>query len=214
MYFFSNSYNFIDGTPNKNQCIKNLDKRIKLNSDFAKYRNSYCYGQIFKSSEKEYNRKIEIDSNDIRLILQKMYYYRNSAVEIFTETKSYFFNFFSEEDFEKFKKKIKKYLTKNKNITYFMPIRYKDEKKKEKKIGYIKMKTEFVEKNKKTSFIDFISNNEGINKICHFDLIILLNLIANRSYLDLTQYPVFPVLFFREKGNKQNLERKLDLHNV
>jgi len=208
--FFSNSYNFIDGTPNKNQCIKNLDKRIKLNSDFAKYRNSYCYGQIFKCSEKEYNRKIEIDSNDIRMILQKIYYYRKSAVEIFTETKSYFFNFFSEEDMEKFMDAIKVYLIKKTN--YFMPIKYKNKKKKKIKIGYIKMKDKFVKKNKKTSFIDFISYNEGINKICHFDLIILMNLIGNRSYLDLTQYPVFPVLFFREKGNKQNLERKLDLH--
>ena len=142
------------------------------------------------------------------MILQKIYYYRKSAVEIFTETKSYFFNFFSERDMEKFMDTIKVYLIKETN--YFMPIKYKNKKK----IGYIKMKDKFVKKNKKTSFIDFISYNEGINKICHFDLIILMNLIGNRSYLDLTQYPVFPVLFFREKGNKQNLERKLDLHKV
>ena len=204
--FLSNSYNWKDGTTNKNKC--NKDGKANNSSSKTDYFESLCYGQIFKCPKKEYNRKIEIDSNDIRMILQKIYYYRKSAVEIFTETKSYFFNFFSERDLEKFMDTIKVYLIKKTN--YFMPIKYK--KKKKIKIGYIKMKDKFVKKNKKTSFIDFISYNEGINKICHFDLIILMNLIGNRSYLDLTQYPVFPVLFFREKGNKQNLERKLDLH--
>ena len=198
--FFSNSYNLKDGTTNKNKCNK-IDDKVN---------NSLCYGQIFKCPKKEYNRKIEIDSNDIRMILQKIYYYRKSAVEIFTETKSYFFNFFSEKDLEKFMLTINKYLINE--TTYFMPIKYKNEKEMEKDIGYIKMKTEFVQKNKETSFIDFISHNEGINKICNFDLIILMNLIANRSYLDLAQYPVFPVLFFREKGKQENLDRKLDLH--
>ena len=56
------------------------------------------------------------------MILQKIYYYRKSAVEIFTETKSYFFNFFSEKDFDTFKEKIENYLIKKKN--YFMPIKY------------------------------------------------------------------------------------------
>ena len=211
--FFSNSYNFKDGTTNKDKCNKYVDeKENKPKSDLKEYINTLCYGQIIKCPEKEYNRKIEIDSNDIRMILQKIYYYRKSAVEIFTETKSYFFNFFSEKDFDTFKEKIENYLIKKKN--YFMPIKYKNEeiKKMETIIGYIKINTEFVKNNQDNSFIDFISHNEGINKICHFDLIILLNLIANRSYLDLNQYPVFPVLFFREKENKRNIERKFDTH--
>ena len=37
------------------------------------------------------------------------------------------------------------------------------------------------------------------NDISTFDLIILLNLISNRSYNDLYQYPVFPVLYLYDK---------------
>jgi len=53
--------------------------------------------------------------------------------------------------------------------------------------------------NTKLNFIDFISQKiyKGqIPEMCTFDIIILINLISNRLYKDLTQYPVFPVLFF------------------
>ena len=145
--FFSNSYDFKDGSTNNYKCNKYVNEKIKPKSDLEEYINTLCYGQIIKCPEKEYNRKIEIDSNDIRMILQKIYYYRKSAVEIFTETKSYFFNFFSEKDFDTFKEKIENYLIKKKN--YFMPINYKNEEKKKKEIiiGYIKMNTEFVKNN-------------------------------------------------------------------
>ena len=44
------------------------------------------------------------------------------------------------------------------------------------------------------------NNNSYINNnISTFDLIIILNLLSNRSYNDLYQYPVFPVLFFYDK---------------
>ena len=38
--------------------------------------------------------------------------------------------------------------------------------------------------------------------MCIFDIIILLNLISNRSYIDLYQYPVFPILNFYDKNGK------------
>ena len=104
--FFSNPYNFIDGKENKKKCNKEEKDKDKIEegdkTDYEKDE-ELCYGQIFKCPKKEYNRKIEINTNDIRndirMILKKIYCNSKSAVEIFTETKSYFFNFFSEEEF-------------------------------------------------------------------------------------------------------------------
>ena len=39
------------------------------------------------------NKKLIIEIKDIRMILKKIYFYRKSAVEIYTNNKSYFFNF-------------------------------------------------------------------------------------------------------------------------
>ena len=42
------------------------------------------------------------------------------------------------------------------------------------------------------------------NELSTFDIIILLNLLSNRSYNDLYQYPVFPLLFFYDKKDQDN----------
>ena len=36
----------------------------------------------------------------------------------------------------------------------------------------------------------------------NFDLILLINLLSNRSFNDLNQYPIFPMLYFYDKNNK------------
>ena len=61
-------------------------------------REKICYGEIFVCPEKDMNIKIFIDINDVRLILQRIYFYRKTAIEIFTDIKSYYFNF--AEDFK------------------------------------------------------------------------------------------------------------------
>ena len=77
-------------------------------------------------------------------------------------------------------------------------------------IGFIKINESFS-KNANIDFIDFISNSKDNNEMCNFDIIIFMNLVANRSYLDLNQYPVFPVLFLYDK-QKKNIERNFKLH--
>ena len=144
------------------------------------------------------------------MILYKIYYYRKSAIEIFTETKSYFFNFVSTEDFMKFLSIIDSYfqnsefiLKYGKEPIYYMPIVINSNKK----IGYLKMNN----KNSKADFLEFISNSGDNNDLCVFDIIIFINLIANRTYTDLNQYPIFPVLFVYDKFNK-SFERNFKLH--
>jgi len=215
--FFSNPYNFIDGKENKKKCNKEEKDKDKIEegdkTDYEKDE-ELCYGQIFKCPKKEYNRKIEINTNDIRndirMILKKIYCNSKSAVEIFTETKSYFFNFFSEEELTIFMSLIEYLPQKSKNdesLFHYMPIIIDSKEK----IGYIKMNKNF-DKNKDNDFINFISIKNDINQMCNFDLIIFLNLIANRSYLDLNHYPVFPAIFFYDQDKQKIVERYLDKH--
>ena len=58
-----------------------------------KKKENLCFGAIFVCPEKYMNIKIVINIKDIRMILKRIYFYRKSAIEIFTVNKSYFFNF-------------------------------------------------------------------------------------------------------------------------
>ena len=208
--FFSYSYDFDNEKENIFQCNKTDKDKDNANSINKDDLNNLCFGQIFKCPEKEKNRKIILDIKDIRMILNKIYYYRKSAIEIFTETKSYLFNFVSTEDFMKFISIIDSYfqnsefiLKYGKEPIYYMPIVINSTKK----IGYLKMNN----KNSKFDFFEFISNSGDNNDLCVFDIIIFINLIANRTYTDLNQYPIFPVLFVYDKFNK-SFERNFKLH--
>ena len=107
------------------------NKKIK---DKINEENSNCFGSIFKCPEKDMNTKIEINIKDIRMILRKIYFYRKSAVEIFTKNKSYFFNFShktsKEKNCEDFTNLFACF------ISEFYPIGIKTEKKKVEIIGY------------------------------------------------------------------------------
>ena len=209
--FFSYFYDFENNEEKYLQCNKiNNNKDIMNNDKIEETVKNFCYGQLFKCPKKDKYRKIEIDFKDIRMILSKIYFYRKTGIEIFTETKSYFFNFFSTEEFDKFITNIEPYFQNSEKITnekepiYFFPITIDNNKK----IGYLKT----AKKTQKTDFIEFISNCCDNNEISAFDIIILMNLVANRSYLDLNQYPVFPVMFFYDGVKPQSIERNFKSH--
>ena len=200
----------------------------KSTPNYNKKKDKLCYGAIFVCPEKYMNIKIVIDIKDIRMILKRIYFYRKSAVEIFTTNKSYYFNFaddsdkntanFSEKNCENFINMFGFY------ISEFFPIIITKEI-----IGYSRQFQEMLEKYKDSDkkydinignkfipslFVHWASNIKGI-EYSTLDLLIYLNLLSNRSYNDLFQYPVFPLLFFydKDKDNKYHLlDRKLNLH--
>ena len=203
IYFYGNQ----DGIQNDEIfcCNKKIEKDDKKNN-----KEILCYGSLFKSPKKESKKKIKIELNEIRMILRRIYFYKKSAIEIFTETKSYYFNFQSE-------KKVRdmiSILISPCEKSYF-PLNVNDDK-----IGYIKFNKKYIEVNftdlinKKNNFIEYLSNKTSMRQLCemsNFDLIITLNLISNRSYIDLFQYPVFPNLFFYENRN-EIIQRDLKIH--
>ena len=196
LFYFKNNKiifkNLLEGKVKNDS--KDKDKEI---DDMYDEERDVCFGSYFKKYEKDKNLfKLSINLSDIKMLLKRKYYYKNSSIEIFTfNNKSYFFNFESE--------KIRKILLKiiiNK-IGYFSII--------------INDMKESNNKNNKDNEIGFINNMNfsGINKleskknifklskiikiwknweISNFEFLMTLNILSNRSYLDISQYPVFP----------------------
>ena len=164
-----------------------------------------CYGSTFPCPKKDYGNIYNIKSKDIMFILIREYYHRVSAIEIFTSNhKSYFFNF------NKFFINDK---SKNLNLTlktislYFNKIKINIEKQ-DKKIllGYYNPD---YEQYLYPLFSEDINVWEKKN-ICYsnYDKIIIINLLSNRSFKDIYQYPVFP-MFYNHIGIK---ERDMNTH--
>ena len=176
--------------------------------------NGRCYGSNFPCLKKEFNRKILIKSNDIRFILIRNYYRKTSGLEIFTykNNKSYYFNFQEKIVYnvpeKNSKNKINKNIILNEviNNTNFEILTLKKEI------------TLFYNKNYENNIFPLLlEKNSWNNKLYfynNFDLLIIINLLSNRSFKDLYQYPVFPNLYkvinILDKNKKQ--ERNLGEH--
>ena len=204
-------YSFQDEIQNDEKyCCNKKREKDDIKDNKKDNKKILCYGSLFKSQKKESKKKIKIELNEIRMILRRIYFYMKTAIEIFTETKSYYFTFQSE---KKVRDMISILISPCEN-SYF-PLNVNDDK-----IGYIKFNKKYIEGNftnlinKKNNFIEYFSNKTSMGELCemsNFDLIIILNLISNRSYSDLFQYPVFPNLFFYEKKN-EIIQRDLKVH--
>ena len=189
-----------DETCNKNPI--NTDKTIR-NTIINCKNDQICYGSIFPYAKKEFNRKILIKSKDIKFILIRNYYRRLSAIEIFTfkSNKSYYFNFSETINLKSLNNlNLLKVINDNKNFIKF-------KLNKNYPGGWYNKK---YENNMFPLFSEQI--NEWKNKIYFYnkyDLLITLNLLSNRSFKDIYQYPVFPILY---KPIKIIGEKERDLH--
>ena len=163
-----------------------------------------CFGSYFMFHQKDKNLyRISIKYKDIKLILLKRYYYKSSALEIFTVTnKSYYFNFKYEEERGVFLDELipkledprqlindLRDLKNNLNVIgYIMHTQVVKDKRK-----YTKREIEKMENEKRKA----IKLSKTINdwtkwKINNFSFLMWMNFFANRSYNDISQYPVFP----------------------
>ena len=205
IYFYSHPYEIQNNEGEKFCC--NKDKEDKINKIgrtlVEKEHDNLCYGSIFKCPKKDANKKIKIEFEHIRLVLSRIYFYRDSALEIFTETKSYFFNFFSN---GKKNSVIDTFLYPSQK-SYF-PINIGGNR-----IGYMKLNSKIIDKNKFSNLIEMDNNlinlfteqtsKGGLWEMCNFDIIMIINLLSNRSFNDLYQYPIFPVLYLCDKENNE-----------
>ena len=155
-----------------------------------------CFGSFFMFHRKDKNLyKISIKFESIKFLLFKRYFYKNTAFEIFTKTnKSFYFNFKYEKDREKFINQLIKVLPKTKPIINDI----KEIKDGLNIIGYSfgdyyfhKIKSKDKEKTNNV-LLSLIIKDWKKWRINNFSFLMHLNFFANRSYNDLSQYPVFP----------------------
>ena len=175
-----------------------------------------CYGSYFMFHHKDKNLyKISIKYSDIKLIFRRKYYYKDSALEIFTiYNKSFYFNFKYENDREIVLQNIIKKMGDCNKIVLDL----KDTKDNfDNVIGF---EHNLENKNIRKSF--FKKNIVGISdkiklwkkfQISNFELLMWLNIYSNRSYNDLSQYPVFPwiLIDFQDPLKKEIIQNNLNI---
>ena len=163
-----------------------------LDDDYDQDRQT-CFGSYFVFHPKDKDLyKISIKYNDIKYILKRKYYYKNSGLEIYTNTnKSFYFNFKYEKECET---AINDIIGKFKNFKQIIDD-LKDQKDSSSNnvIGYqnntLKAKKKSKDNKLKLSKIVLKWKNW---KITNFEFLMWLNIFGNRSYNDISQYPVFP----------------------
>ena len=154
-----------------------------------------CFGSYFMFHHKDKNLyKISIKYDEIKWIFRRRYYFKNSALEIFTtQNKSFYFNFKYENDREIFLSNILKKLKDFNKII----IDLKDEKDIfDNVVGYQNniILNNTKKKSMKKKEIGLSTKLESWKKwkISNFEFLMWLNIFSNRSYDDISQYPVFP----------------------
>ena len=172
-----------------------------------------CFGSYFVCHPKDKDLyKITINYNDIKWIFRRRYYYKNTGLEIFTvSNKTFYLNFKYEEDRE---------VVLNELIKKLDLVQIIDDIKDNKDIfgnvlGYenssviIKKKKKKKEKksDKKIKLSKKIKDWKNW-KITNFEFLMWLNIYSNRSYNDISQYPVFPWTLKRYKDPLQ-VEQKI-----
>ena len=170
----------------------------------AKDNSELCHGSIFSSMKKENNRYIYLPKEKIIFVIIRIYYHRFSAIEIFTsDNKSYYFNFNREFEGSIEKNKNKIIIELNNNFKTI-------ELKCSKLLGWYNPD---FEKFYFPLFSGFIDKWDEKFAYSNFDKLMIINLFSNRSFHDLNQYPIFPMLY-DEIGLKREMNKPIGFQEL
>jgi len=174
-----------------------------------------CFGSYFVCHPKDndlYN--IRIKYNDIKWIFRRRYYYQNSGLEIFTiNNKTFYFNFKFEKQREKAIIEILNKLNDYSKIIYDL----KDTKDIfDNVIGYENSTIVVDPKKKGTKKIKVSKKLELWKewKITNYELLMWLNIYGNRSFNDISQYPVFPWILNSYQDPLKNENEDEEKYNI
>ena len=184
---------FYDEVENKNNennnnlldnIYTNLEDDISYDKDMG-----CCYGSLFPYHKRDKEKcYFNILYGNIKYLFIRNYYYRDTAVEIFTfKNKSYFFNFKLKDDLLLF---ISDIISNNSNIKFRqITANVHDDKDKNKILGYEQL---LPYMKNKTYPISNKTEEWQNYKISTLEYLMWLNIYSGRSFNDLNQYPVFP----------------------
>jgi len=213
------SQNFNNSKNNNNQDLLEFKKsNSKISIDVNEIDLHYdeqrktCVGSYITYHKKDIDKLIRnFPYNEIKFIFKRNYYLRKSGLEIFISNQSYYFNFKSNEERDGALKEILNYLEYKKELKsdinfkhYYQNINYENTNanffnEKDNIIGYENLAATLpnyqLNQIKKSSKIETVSNKLEswlMWKISNFEMLMWLNLLGNRSYSDISQYPIFP----------------------
>ena len=149
-----------------------------------------CFGSYFVWHHKDVDiSSFSISFEQINFFFRKRYYYKNSGMEIFSKNnKSYFFNFKEEDNRE---------IVINEILSHLKdPAKIIDDLKDPKDsfdniVGYLNQYSPNKKRVKKLKLSKQIAKWTNW-EISNFEMLMWLNFFSNRSYLDISQYPVMP----------------------
>ena len=178
-----------------NNLISNSEDDLSYDKDMG-----CCFGSIFKIQKRD-KEKIYffINYENIKYFFIRNYYYRDTAIEIFTEqNKTYFFNFKTKDDLFLF---ISDIVDNNDSNIKFRQIaaNIHDDKDKKKLLGYEKILPSM--KNKTYFISNKVEEWQNYN-ISTLEYLMWLNIYSGRSFNDLNQYPVFPWILTNYSSDK------------
>ena len=200
------------------QIISEIKFRSFINMENRKCCNNntknLCYGSLFEARKKDLGITVNIKIKDILFIVVRLYYYRLSAFEVFTKNnKSYYFNYYEEiQNINKkyyINEKILKLFDNINSYHNFRELKFYLNKRTDFIMGYYN--NEEIHHNSILSNLKYLlkqvpNHSQAINiykeipkSLSNYDLIILINLLSNRSFNDIYQYPIFPLLFIYKK---------------
>ena len=177
------------------------DEKLKEDEDYNEQK-KMCYGSYLNINKSKYVY-IDIKYESIHFIFLRRYYYKDSAIEIFTsKNKTYYFNFP-----DSFKRQ---------NALNLILSKFSTKKEikvlKNKLIGYdVSASNKYFNINNNTTS-DFLSNlieNWQDWNISTFELLLWLNILSNRSFNDISQYPVFPWILIQYKDKLASEENTI-----
>ena len=194
LYLDNNFCCFIQNIYDENRIEEDNNKKIKAKKD-EDYdeEKQMCYGSYIKLNKSKYVY-FKIKYTSIQFIFLRKYYYKDSALEIFTsKNKVYYLNFpdqFKRQNalnllLNKFSNKKEIKLSKNKVIGYNLS---------PSENNYLSFNN-----NTNSDFILSLIDNWQDWNISTMELLLWLNILSNRSFNDLSQYPVFPWILTQYK---------------
>ena len=200
-----------ESTINPINCTKEESKQIdEIQKDYDVERKC-CFGSIFSPQSNKYDYlHFSIPYDQIVFILKRRYYYKVSCLEVFTTDKRTYF-------FKLDHTKLNTIITKIKHHMNPKPDDILIENKKfYQDIGFINYLSEINNMNKdmyKKGNMNLKGLYEKWKKweISSLQLIMQMNLYANRTFNDMNQYPVFPWVFLDYKSETfpENFSDKL-----
>ena len=169
-------------------------KEIKLKTyeDYDSL-NESCYNSIFRNNlnTKDQYVYLKLNFDEIIFIFNRKYSFRDNAIEIFTSFhRSYYFKFKTTEKRNNFIEHIINKLNKDSGLfkKLFKPIYSINSQDKKMFLGYYKDIDNNGEYGNRNNIKEMWKNS----KISYFEFLSWINIYGNRSYKDLSQYPVFP----------------------